>query len=61
MLENDDKKVIPLEWPVRELNPDLPKTKVNKKKFLLIFSLVFPAMTVTEGSSSKKVSFLFFH
>ena len=24
------KKYLKVEWPVRELNPDLPKTKVNK-------------------------------
>ena len=38
MLENDGKNVV---WSVRELNPDLPRAKVNKRFNVMIALVIF--------------------
>ena len=41
MLENDDKKVEEDVRPRGESNPDLPKTKVNKRFIVMIALVIF--------------------
>ena len=48
------KKYLKVEWPVRELNPDLPKTKVNKKIFYLYSHWFFPRW---EGGFGRSQNF----